>query len=95
MHRGLQFSTPALIDCKISDLKLSLGIQKTVFSSSERGDFLVGWVLVGWLVFKRKGFIIIFLVQVFLRCQVTVTLQEDDTKIHHLFPRALSRRDVQ
>lgn len=42
VHKGLQFSTPALIDCKMSDLKLSLWIQKPVFTSSEREDFF-GW----------------------------------------------------
>lgn len=55
VYRGLQFSTPALIDCKMSDLKLSLWIQKTVFSSSDREDFLVGWFLKKRLYYYLSG----------------------------------------
>lgn len=43
VHRGLQSSTPALIDCKMSDLKLSSCW--TMFSSSGREVFLVGCLL--------------------------------------------------
>lgn len=45
VRRGLQSSTPDLIDCKMSDLKLLLWIQKTVFTSSGREVFLVRCLL--------------------------------------------------